>query len=160
MQTSTISIYGRDELQQAILEVAQTASRDICIFSYGLDHHSYSQQAFVDTVKQLVFKSRYCQVKVLLQDPRTTTQRNHRLLDFGRRFSSKIKFRQCHEDEAKLDENFVIADQKIHLFQPFHQRKEARYLLEEHPESRLLHKRFQQYWDKSVESAELRTFTL
>ncbi len=82
-ESGLISLTSVDEFAQFALNMATQAHRTIDIFSHDLDHPLYDQSDFVVAIKELSLRSRFSQIRILLQNNRTIRRKGHRLVHLG-----------------------------------------------------------------------------
>lgn len=98
------------EVREAVIDVADSASRQLSIFSHDLEPGIYDHEDFVAVVTRLVLASRFARVRVLVADPTRAVKDGHEFVTLGRRLSSFIEFRNVRPEYRNHAEAFCIAD--------------------------------------------------
>ena len=99
-----------DEVRQAVVKVAGTARRNVCIYTPDLEPQLYDQHGFLEVVKRLVLGRSYARVRVLISEPARTIREGNRFLAMARRLTTYIDLRNVHADLRNNASAFLIAD--------------------------------------------------
>ena len=151
-----IALETRDENRIAACALARQARSSLCIFTRDLDPPLYDDLCFLDAVTALATRSRFVQVRVLVQNSEKAVKYGHRLIELSRRLSSFIQLRRPHADYQDYNEAFLIADGVGLLHRALAHRYEATVDFKAPLQARLLLKFFDEAWDKSEPDPELR----
>ncbi|MDJ0878973.1 MAG: GNAT family N-acetyltransferase [Halieaceae bacterium] len=120
------------------LELARTASRNLRIYSYYLDHDVFDSAEFADAVSTLARSGRYSDIRILISDPRPLVSRGHRLLQLARRLSSTISIRVLAEHPELPEATYVVRDTDGVVYKPDERSRDGFY----EPGSRASAKKF------------------
>ncbi len=104
-------ISTRDEMRQAAIEIARTATRKVSIFTQDLEPGIYDDPDFLEVIKRLVLSQAYSRIRVLIADPSRAIKNGNQFVYLGRRLNTYIEFRNIHEDLRTHSEAFCIADE-------------------------------------------------
>jgi predicted GNAT family N-acyltransferase len=126
------------------LQLAQTASRDLRIYSALLDPDVFDSAELNSAMITLVRRSRYSNIRILINDAGPIVQRGHRLLSLSRRLSSSIKIQVVEEHPDLPDATFVVRDNDGVAYKPDERGRGGFY----EPNSRASAKRFVEQFDK------------
>ncbi len=99
-----------DEVREAVIKVAATARRNVCIYTPDLEPQLYDQHGFLEVVKRLVLGRSYARVRVLISEPARTIREGNRFLAMARRLTTYIDLRNVHADLRNNAAAFLIAD--------------------------------------------------
>jgi hypothetical protein len=104
-------ISTREEMRQAVIDVAGEASRKLAIFTHDLEPGIYDDPDFLEVVKRLCLSQTYARVRVLIADPMRAIKNGNNFVHLGRRLNTYIEFRHVREDLRTHEESFCIADE-------------------------------------------------
>jgi len=104
-------ISTREEMRQAVIEIARAAKRKVSIFTHDLDPGIYDDPDFLEVIKRLVLSQSYSRIRVLIADPSSAIKNGNNFVHLGRRLNSYIEFRHVREDLRTHAESFCIADE-------------------------------------------------
>lgn len=153
--------FEQPELARAhALAMLQQAQRSLCIYSADLDpwlyHHSSIQQACT----RFLLASPNNRLRILVKYISRAVKQGHRLLGLSRRLSSNLHIRQLHPDYPSEEVAFLLADDRGLLLRP-EPKQFAGYALYQDPARvRLRQAQFDQAWQTSITSPDLRSFLL
>ncbi len=104
-------ISTREEMRQAVIEVAREAKRKVSIFTHDLEPGIYDDPEFLEVIKRLVLSQTYSRIRVLIADPTQAIKTGNNFVHLGRRLNTYIEFRHVREDLRTHSESFCIADE-------------------------------------------------
>jgi len=149
-------ISTKDEMRQAVIEVAREADRRISIFTHDLDPGIYDDPDFLEAVKRMVLSRTYSRVRVLIADPSRAVKNGNNFVHLGRRLNTYIEFRHVREDLRTHAESFCIADQTALVYRLQHSRWEGIADTYEPSVANLYGKMFDEIWLASEVEIEFR----
>jgi predicted GNAT family N-acyltransferase len=126
-----------------VLELAQTARRDLRIYSALLDPDVFESMELNSALTALARRSRNSNIRILINDARPMAQRGHRLLTLSRRMSSCMKIRVVDEHPQLPAATFVVRDTDGIVYKPEERNRGGFY----EPDSRASAKRFVDQFD-------------
>lgn len=142
------------------VELAQSASRYLCILSPTLEHAAFDSDALAGAIGALARDSRQTRIRILIQDARPLVSRGHRLLQLSRRMPSKVELRKLPEHPQWRGETIVIRDLDGVLYRPGGSEERAFY----EPDSRASTQRhadlFEELWRHGTRDTELRALNI
>ena len=62
-------ISTREEMREAVIDVAREATRKVSIFTHDLEPGIYDDPDFLEVIKRLVLSQTYARIRVLIADP-------------------------------------------------------------------------------------------
>lgn len=153
--------FEQPELARAhALAMLQQAQRSLCIYSADLDpwlyHHSSIQQACT----RFLLASPNNRLRILVKDISRAVKQGHRLLGLSRRLSSNLHIRQLHPDYPSEEVAFLLADDRGLLLRPEPEQFAGYALYQDPARVRLRQAQFDQAWQTSITSPDLRSFLL
>ena len=149
-------ISTREEMRQAVIEVAREASRKVSIFTHDLEPGIYDDPAFLEVIKRLVLSQSYARIRVLIADPTRAVKQGNTFVYLGRRLNSYIEFRHVREDLRTHAESFCIADEKALVYRLQASRWEGIADTYEPSVAKLYGKMFDEIWLASEVETEFR----
>jgi len=149
-------ISTKDEMRQAVIDVASEASRKLSIFTHDLDPGIYDDPDFLEIVKHLVLSQAYARIRVLIADPAHAIKNGNSFVQLGRRLNTYIEFRHVREDLRTHAESFCIADETALVYRLQHERWEGIADTYEPAVAKLYGKMFDEIWQASEVEIEFR----
>lgn len=148
------ALVGREAFLGALRALAGTAHLNIALLSHALDARVYGDAVFVEKIQAFALRDPRCRLRVLVNAPEQTMRQGHRLVELGRRLSSRLHFRQLPEDQKGVVEEYLIIDEKALLHRDAQDRLEARH----HPYAPMAARRqlkiFDALWEESLPARE------
>lgn len=137
-----------EQVALATLTMVTQARRSLDIISRDLDPTIYDKPDFVEAVRQLVLKSRYTKVRLLVHEPMQIVKRGHRLVDLAMHLTSFIEIRVPDNEHANFNEALLIADALGYIHRQNGERYEAKLNFSDGRTARILSKQFDEMWIK------------
>ncbi|TXI83964.1 MAG: hypothetical protein E6Q40_10160 [Cupriavidus sp.] len=141
-------------------QIVASARLDITLFSQGLDRRIYSSEEFIAPLQSFLLSHQRARLRVLVHTPALAMRTGHRLIELGRRLSSRIEFRELLPERKLMRKEFLIADETSLLIRESDDQLEARY----YPHAPLLardqRREFDTWWQESPPAAEFRDLKL
>lgn len=126
------------------LQLAQSARRDIRIYSALLDPRVFDTDELSSALTTLARQSKQSTIRILINDAGPVAQRGHRLLSLSRRLSSFVKMRVVKEHPDLPDATFVVRDTDGVVYKPDERARGGFY----EPDSRASAQRFVEQFDR------------
>lgn len=149
-------ISTRDEMRQAVTEVAREATRKVSIFTHDLEPGIYDDPDFLEVIKRLVLSQTYARIRVLIADPTRAIKNGNKFVQLGRRLNTYIEFRHVREDLRTHAESFCIADEQALVYRLQANRWEGIVDTHEPAVAKLYGKMFDEIWLASEVEMEFR----
>jgi hypothetical protein len=149
-------ISTREEMRQAVIDVAREATRKVSIFTHDLEPGIYDDPEFLEVIKRLVLSQAYARIRVLIADPARAIKNGNNFVHLGRRLNPYIEFRHVREDLRTHAESFCIADETALVYRLQASRWEGIADTFEPPVARLYAKMFDEIWLASEVEMEFR----
>ena len=153
----TLVADDREQALTAIAELLGDASHEVAIYTRDLDAALLDVPATLDALKRIALSGRRAQIRVLVHDARKPLADGHRLIALAQRLPSTIAIRTpVDERDLQYPSAFLINDRRGYLFRVLGSRVEGEgstYAPGKHAQ---LLDFFNQVWERSVPSEELR----
>lgn len=147
----------RSEALAAITDLLADARYEIAIYTRDLDPDLFDVPATLEAIKRIALSGRHAQVRIIVQEPRRPLADGHRLITLAQRLPSTIAIRTpVDEHDLKYPSAFLINDHRGYFFRVLGSRLEgdgSTYAPGRHGQLREL---FDQAWERSTPSEELR----
>jgi len=151
----------RDQAVAAIADLLADTRYEIAIYTRDLDPALLDVQPILDAIKRIALSGRRARVRILVQEPRKAVADGHRLIALAQRLPSLIELRTPQDEtDRQYASAFLINDRRGYLFRMLASRNEGEgstYAPGRHAQ---LREYFNQVWERSVPSEELRHLAL
>ena len=149
-------ISTKEEMLEAVIEVANLASRRISIFTHDLDPGIYDDPDFLKIVTRMVLSQTYARIRVHIANPLRAMKNGNNFVHLGRRLSTYIEFRHVREDLRTHTESFCIADEVVLVYRLQHTKWEGIADTFEPAVAKLYGETFDEIWQASEVKIEFR----
>ncbi len=151
---------GIEAVGGAALALAGQAGQTLEIFTRDLDPRLYDTPEFADACARLACNGRRARIRILLMDENPVVRHGHRLVELSRRLSSFIHIRLVHEDYRHCTHAYLVADGRGYCYREQGDRYQAVINFNDVLRARELVDEFNEVWEHSQPSAELRRLHL
>jgi hypothetical protein len=145
-----------EDVRDAMIEVAGTATRNIAILTQDLESGIFDSPKFIKVVQHLCLTQSIARIRILVSNPFRTLRDGNRFVYLGRRLSSFIEFRHVHESYRRHQEVFLIADDRALVFRTDPDRWDGIADTNEPRIARRYLKLFDEIWASSESAQEFR----
>ena len=145
---------------QLLVELCQSAARQIFILSPHLDNEVFDNAELVDALSALVRSSRQTRVRILISDSRGLVARGHRLLNLARRLPSSVEIQKLAEHPDWKGQTVIIRDRDGVLYKPGDSDHEGFYEPDSRASTQQHLELFEELWRHSEADIELRSLSL
>jgi len=155
-----IEIDDRDGARAATLELLALARRDLCIYTRDLDPMLLGTEAALEQLRRIGTAGTHASVRILIQQPDLPLRNGHRLIHLAHRLPSVFRLRTPLAEDLHYPSAFLLNDRRGYLFRPLGGRFEGEahtYAPGRHAQ---LLEYFNQIWERSGPSEELRELRL
>jgi len=160
-EARTLVADDREQAVAAIADLLADARYEIAIYSRDLDPALLDVLPILDAIKRIALSGRRARVRILVQEPRKALADGHRLIALAQRLPSIIEMRTpLEETDRQYASAFLINDRRGYLFRVLASRNEGEgstYAPGRHAQ---LREYFDQVWERSVPSEELRQLAI
>ena len=160
-ETRALVADDRDQAVAAIADLLADTQHELAIYTRDLDPALLDVPPILDAIKRIALSGRRARVRILVQEPRKPLADGHRLIALAQRLPSLIEFRTPQdEQDRQYASAFLINDRRGYLFRTLASRNEGEgstYAPGRHAQ---LREYFDQVWERSVPSEELRKLAL
>jgi predicted GNAT family N-acyltransferase len=147
----------RDQAVAATLALLAGARHEVAIHTRDLDPALLDAAPVLEEIRRVALSGRRAQVRILVHEPRRAVAEGHRLVALAQRLPSTIALRTpVDERDLQYPSAFLLTDARGYLFRPLASRLEGEgstYAPGRHAQLREL---FDQVWERSEPSADLR----
>jgi hypothetical protein len=158
--TELLVCQGVEEHRDIALRIMQQTEWHIDIFTRYFDPRIFGTEDFGEAIEQLALNNYRCRIRILLQEPKLTATRGHRVLEIGRRLSSYFQFRQTDEIHRTLSHAFLIADETAYMYQAHADALKSEVNFCDGVQARQLTEQFETLWNAGESSPWLRAHIL
>jgi predicted GNAT family N-acyltransferase len=156
-EARTLVVEDGTQALAAITELLGDARYEIAIYTRDLDAALFDLPPTLEAIKRIALSGRHALVRIIVQEPRRPLADGHRLIALAQRLSSTIAIRTpIEERDLQYPSAFLINDRRGYFFRVLGSRLEGEgstYAPGRHAQLREL---FDQIWERSVPSEELR----
>lgn len=143
-----------------LVEMTQAARMQISVLSQTLDRGIYGNEDFLAHLQSFLLQHDRARLRVLIRTPETTMRSGHRLVELGRRISSRVEFRELLPERRAIEREYIIVDERSLLLRESPQELDARYYASAPLLAREQLREFENLWQESPPSAELRSLRI
>jgi predicted GNAT family N-acyltransferase len=147
----------RTQALSAVTDLLSDARYEIAIYTRDLDAALFDVAETLDQVKRIALSGRHAQVRIIVQEPRKALADGHRLIGLAQRLTTPIAIRTpIDERDLQYPAAFLINDRRGYFFRVLGSRLEGEgstYAPGRHAQLLAL---FDQVWERSSPSEELR----
>jgi len=153
-------VNGFQALQNVSQRLFEQANRSIQIYTRDFDPRILSHQSIEKSVIELVKRSRYSRIEILIQAEEHLRGIDHRLVTLAQRFTSGIAIKLIPKDYFEEAFAFYLVDGKQILYRQYHQDYHAE--LRQMPDFLVKEKAryFDKIWQESSPASFLRALYL
>lgn len=101
---------GLDDFLRAQTVLVQQARRELFILTPDLEPDRYNSAEFSDLLSAFVRRHRNADARLLIGDPAIALRWGHRVVNLGRRLTTRLQIRRLHEDDFDPEEAWMVAD--------------------------------------------------
>lgn len=160
-EVRSVPVETRAQAQTETLRLINAAKRELCIYSRALDPDILDNEEVLEALKQFGIRGQGANVRIVVQEPRTPAQYGHRLIALAQRLTSVFSFRTPAEDnDLQYPSAFVLNDTAGYYFRVLGNRYEGEAVNYSPGKHAQLREYFDQVWERSEPSDELRQLSL
>ena len=104
-----------EDYQSKILDLLEQGKYTVKIFSRELNHLLFDSTQVVEAVSAIARRSPASDVRLLITQPQSLVDQNHKLLTLARRLPSKIKIQKLTIDTTDNKAFMIVDDNKVWL---------------------------------------------
>lgn len=156
-----VAIESREQALTETLRLIADARREVCIYTRDLDPALFDTEQGLDALKRLAISGRGASIRILVQEPQQPAQRGHRLIGLAQRLTSAFALRVPVQDEdLQYPSAFLLNDARGFYFRTLGNRYEGEVVNYAPGRHAQLQEYFNQVWERSEPSDELRQLEL
>ncbi len=153
-------VSGMEAFVDRARQMAGAAYLDVALLSHGLDARVFGDDVFVDRLQAFILGQDRSRLRVLVNAPELAMRKSHRLVELGRRVSSRVHFRQLADDQKGIVEEYLIVDEKQLLQRDAADQLDARYYAYAPLAARQRLQLFNALWEAALPAQEFRELRL
>ena len=150
----------REALQEAHLELVNSARHELAVASPALDESIWNSAAMGEALGHFLARHARNRARIVIEDTEHMLTHCSRLVELARRFSDLLLIRRLGDPHRGLAEMFVLADRDSCLVQADIRRMDATLDLKVPRTAAPYVQRFEQIWDASEPISGLHGFRL
>ena len=151
---------GSTEFLTRLVEMTRSARMHISLLSQTLDRRIYGNEDFLTPLQSFLLQHERARLRVLVRTPEAAMRSGHRLVELGRKLSSRVEFREIQPEHRVIEREYVIVDERSLLLRESPQELDARYYSDAPMLAREQLREFENLWQESPPSAELRALRI
>jgi predicted GNAT family N-acyltransferase len=156
-----IAVDDRDQAIATVNELLGLARRELCIYTRDLDPALFDNDAALEHLRRIGIAGPRTSIRVVIQHPQAPLRDGHRLVNLARRLPSVFQFRvPLNDEDLQYPSAFLLTDRRSYYFRVLGSRFEG----EAHTYAPGRHAQlldyFNQVWERSAPSEELRQLSL
>lgn len=160
-QPDFVLLEGQAAFAAKATEMVAGARMELALLTQELSERVYATENFVTAVRQFVLQHRHAKLRILVNHAQRAISGGSRIVEFGRKMSSFIEFRELLEERRMaVREEYLIADGRLLLYRETPETLEAKFYGGVPHEARLKLREFDTLWNESVPAQELRSLRL
>jgi predicted GNAT family N-acyltransferase len=157
----SVNIDSREQAAAESLTLIEAARRELCIYSRDLDPALFESDTALEALKRVAISGRGASIRIIVQDPRTVIARGHRLLPLTQRLTSVFALRTpVNDDDLQYPSAFLLNDTSGYYFRVLGTRFEGEAVNYSPGRHAQLLEYFNQVWERSEPSEDLRQLSL
>ena len=159
--TDPVLLEGHAAYAARATEMVIGTRTELSLLTQGLERRIYGTESFVEAIRVFVLKHQNTRLRVLVSDTRAAISGGSRLIEFGRKLSTFIEFRELSVERRQfIREEYLISDGRALLYREAPSDLESKYYGTSPGVARLKLKDFDVLWNESTTAQELRDLRL
>jgi len=159
-KSERIRFEGRDEARALVLDIAQQAKRQICIFGRDIDAILFDNPEFINYLQELALRSARTEIRILVHNTLVNVQRDHRLIPLAQHLTSTIHIHTTAKQHRDAQQTLLLVDDFAYLNCPRATVYDGFACLYDRLEVRQLQKNFDDMWSQSSSDVGIRRLNL
>jgi predicted GNAT family N-acyltransferase len=156
-----VNVDSREQAAAESLNLIAAARRELCIYSRDLDPALFESDAALEALKRIAISGRGASIRIVVQDPRAVVARGHKLIPLTQRLTSVFSVRTpIQDDDLQYPSAFLINDVSGYYFRVLGTRFEGEVVNYAPGRHAQLLEYFNQVWERSESSEDLRQLSL
>jgi len=157
----SVNVDSREQAAAESLNLIAAARRELCIYSRDLDPALFESEAALEALKRIAISGRGASIRIVVQDPRAVVARGHKLIALTQRLTSVFAVRTpVQDDDLQYPSAFLINDVSGYYFRVLGTRFEGEAVNYAPGRHAQLLEYFNQVWERSEASEDLRQLSL
>jgi predicted GNAT family N-acyltransferase len=157
----SVNVDSREQAAAESLTLIESTRRELCIYTRDLDPALFETEAAMEALKRVAISGRGASIRIVIQDPRTVVARGHRLIPLAQRLTSVFALRTpVQDDDLQYPSAFLLNDTSGYYFRVLGTRFEGEAVNYSPGRHAQLLEYFNQVWERSEMSEDLRQLNL
>jgi hypothetical protein len=149
---------GRAAFAARALQLVRGARQELLLRSDALERGAYGSEEFADAVKTFLLGNERARLCVLVRQPQEAARNAPRLVELGRRLSSRVEFREPTPEQGELDPGeWLLADRRMLLERQSPEALQAQFWAEEPRRGKTRGEDYDQLWNEAQPAQEMRS---
>ncbi len=160
-EVRSVTIESMAQAATEALSLIVAAKRELCIYTRDLDPALLDTQPMLEALKRLAIGGRGTSIRIVVQEPEKPARNGHRLIALAQRLTSVFAFRTpVQETDLQYPSAFLLNDTRGYYFRVLGNRYEGDVVNYAPGKHAQLLEYFNQVWERSEGSDELRQLAL
>lgn len=151
---------GSAEFLARLTEMTRGALMQISILSQTLDRRVYGNEDFLAPLQSFLLRHERARLRVIVRAPGAAARSGHRLIELGRKLSSRVEFRELSAERRLIEREYIVVDERSLLVRESPEELDARYYSSAPLLAREQLREFETLWQESLPSEEFRSFRI
>jgi len=148
---------GRAAFAARALQLVRAARHELLLRSDALERGVYGGEEFAEAVKGFLLGSERARLSVLVRQPQEAARNAPRLVELGRRLSSRIEFREPTPEQGELDPvEWLLADRRMLLERLSPEALQSQFWTEEPRRGKTRGDDYDQLWNEAQPAQDMR----
>jgi predicted GNAT family N-acyltransferase len=159
-EVRSVGVESREQAAAETLALIDAARRELCIYTRDLDPPLLDSEAALAALKRIAIGG-HASIRIVVQDPQQLLRRGHRLIGLAQRLTSVFAWRTPVQDsDLQYPSAFILNDTGGFYFRTLGNRFEGEAVNYAPGRHAQLREFFDQVWERSEPSQELRQLSL
>ena len=160
-EVRSVAVESREQAVAETLRLIGEAKREFCFYTRALDPDLFESETVLEALKRVAISGRGASIRILVQNPLAVAARRHRLLPLAQRLTSVFALRTpVQDDDLQYPSAFLVNDVRGYYFRVLGNRFEGEAVNYAPGRHAQLLEYFNQVWERSEISEELRQLAL
>ena len=158
-EARVLVVEDRLEARAALVELLTDTRNEVALFTRDLDPGVLDAPEVLAQIKRIALSGRHARIRILLQDPRKAVADGNRVVALAQRLPTAIEVRTpIEEHDRQYAAAYLVTDRHGYLYRTLASRHEGEGSTHAPGRHGQLLSQFDQVWERSVPSEELRQF--
>jgi len=152
---------GRAAFAARAQQLVQAARQELLLRSDALERGLYGSEEFAEAVKGFLLGSERARLCVLVRQPQEAARNAPRLVELGRRLSSRVEFREPTPEQGEIGQaEWLLADRRMLLERQSPEALQSQFWADEPRRGKTRGEDYDQLWNEAQPAQEMRSLGL